>query len=78
MSYLFTLAHFDQTILSMLLFSGNTLNGFSILLLSMTGTVLFSIRSTKKIKYISIYRYILKITQLIIKQPILQICFNTK
>lgn len=78
MSYLFTLAHFDQTILSMLLFSGNTLNGFNILLLSMTGTVLFSIRSTKKYIYISLHRYILKITQLIIKQTIFQIFFNTK
>lgn len=78
MSYLFTLAHFDQTILSMLLFSGNTLNGFNILLLSMTGTVLFSIRSTKKNIYISLHRYILKITQLIIKQTIFQIFFNTK
>lgn len=42
-----TLAHFCQTILSMLLLSGSTLNDFGILLLSMTGTEPFSMRSKK-------------------------------
>jgi hypothetical protein len=48
-----TLAHFCQTILSMLLLSGNTLNDFGILLLSMTGSELFSIRSKNKKNYLN-------------------------
>lgn len=48
-----TLARFDHTILSMLLLSGNTLNDFGILPVSMTVTVPFSIKSKKhKKKYI--------------------------